>query len=123
MMTQAAPQPAARPAPPPGVSRFAVSQPHNGLFAQSEPTPPPAPAPRKSIFGLVTGAIRGTNHATPDPVAVEPQRVEQRMDPRPDSSPVLRAEPALDRNRANVRQAGGDEMNIDIPAFLRRQTS
>jgi hypothetical protein len=32
-------------------------------------------------------------------------------------------EPVAEPLRANVRQAGGDEMGIDIPAFLRRQSS
>jgi cell division protein FtsZ len=88
----AAPRATARPAPRP-----------NPLFA-----PPPAAAapaaPRRSIFNIVTGAIRG---AQGDPQA------------------AARAEPAQPREtvRADVRQTAGEEMQIDIPAFLRRQTS
>ena len=68
-----------------------------------------APVARKTLFGIVTGAIRGAAPAPEQPPA--PVRTPPAADPR--------AEPV----RANVRQAAGDEMGIDIPAFLRRQSS
>jgi cell division protein FtsZ len=83
----------------------------NGLFADPAATPAPVAAPpRKSLFGIVTGAIRGTHHdAAPLPTAPA-QRGEALPEPRAEAP------------RANVRPAAGDEMQIDIPAFLRRQS-
>ena len=79
-----------------------------GLFAETaKPASDAIPVPRKSLFGIVTGAIRG--HAL-SASATPPVRAEQQ-------------EPRQEPARANVRQAGGDEMGIDIPAFLRRQSS
>ncbi len=107
--------PALRPAPLPGVSRFAQPQPGRGLFNDAPASAPPV-APRKSIFGIMTGVIRGA--PAPNPQG------EAQAEPRPQASePALRTEPGLDRGRINVRQAVGDEVNIDIPAFLRRQSS
>ena len=77
-----------------------------GLFSDA---PVPAPAPRKSLFGIVTGAIRGH---TAEPVAVHHEpRVDARM-----------AAPARDVQQAQVRQTASDEIGIEIPAFLRRQS-
>ncbi|MBN9508246.1 MAG: cell division protein FtsZ, partial [Alphaproteobacteria bacterium] len=87
------PAPAPRPAP-----RAPVA-------ASSQPAAPPPP--RRSIFNLMTGAIRGY-----DPAATAP-RVE----------PARSGEPRQEPVRADVRQTGGEEMQIDIPAFLRRQSS
>ena len=104
--------PAPRPATQPGVSRFAQPQPQrHGLFAEPPAgSPPPA---RKSIFGLVTGAIRGSASTSPPEAVQEVSRAE----------PPVRAEPGLDRGRVNVRPAAGEDVTIDIPAFLRRQSS
>jgi cell division protein FtsZ len=81
----------------------------NGLFAEPPAPPPP---PRKSLFGIVTGAIRG-GHAEPAP------------QPRPAAGHANAAthDYREDQVRANVRQAAGEDMQIDIPAFLRRQSS
>jgi cell division protein FtsZ len=99
---QAAPRGAARPAEPRIPGRSA------NLFAE----PPAAPAPRKSLFGIVTGAIRG-QHADLPPAPPQPAH---RGEPMQHDG---RGEPA----RAHVRQASGEESAIDIPAFLRRQSS
>lgn len=72
----------------------------------------PAPA-RKSLFGIVTGAIRG--HAA-EPVA-ERAEAPAYAEPTRDASRD-RAPPAA----AQVRQAGAEEIGIEIPAFLRRQS-
>jgi cell division protein FtsZ len=89
----------------------------NGLFAP-EPTTAPAtapaaaaPPPRKSLFGIVTGAIRGVQQHSEAPAA--PSRREA-----PAQHPAL-----ADLARADVRQTAGEEMPLDIPAFLRRQSS
>jgi cell division protein FtsZ len=137
----AAPARAPRPAPAPGVSRFAQPQPQrNGLFAEPQAVAAPAHPPRKSIFGLVTGAIRGGHApaAAPDAgneparmPATEPRLADARLaDPRVADARVAdarlaepRLEPAMERGRVNVRQTAGDDVNIDIPAFLRRQSS
>jgi cell division protein FtsZ len=94
----------ARPAAPRAPARAA--RPASALFADPPAPPPPAAPPRRSLFNIVTGAIRGAQ--------AEAGRAEQptaARDPRP--------EPA----RADVRQTAGEEMQIDIPAFLRRQSS
>jgi cell division protein FtsZ len=126
---QARQQPAAQPAPVPPPSRPLPAQRpatrvnggepripgrDNGLFAPPGAVPPAAapgaPPPRKSLFGIVTGAIRGghqDSNPAPAPARQEPQQMDQRGEPI----------------RANVRQAAGEEMPIDIPAFLRRQVS
>jgi len=93
----AAPRAAARPAARP-----------NPLFAAESPAAPAPSAmpPKRSLFNLVTGAIRGGV-------------------PLPEAAPAVRTEPSAPREttRADVRQTAGDEMQIDIPAFLRRQSS
>jgi cell division protein FtsZ len=107
------PQPRPTPAAPRTTSRFAeprVAGQRSAMF--SEP-PKTEPSPRRTLFGIVTGAIRGT--PVPPP-AVEPAPTVQRQDP---SAHAERPE----ATRANVRPTAGDEMGIDIPAFLRRQSS
>ena len=86
--------------------------PRGGLFSE----PPrqaaePAPAPARSLFGIVTGALRGR----PAPSAP----------PASSSQPTLRTEPALvePEPSVSVRPAATDEVGLDIPAFLRRQSS
>jgi cell division protein FtsZ len=76
--------------------------------AGAKTTDAAAPAPRKSLFGIVTGAIRGH--------AAEP--VQAHQEPRVDSHPTPSREPA----QAQVRQAASEEIGIEIPAFLRRQS-
>jgi cell division protein FtsZ len=74
-----------------------AAQPEAPLAAPEPPTAAP-PAPRKSLFGIVTGVLRGEHQAPP------------------------RREPAAEppRARAQVRQAEGEELGIEYPAFLRR---
>ena len=96
-------EPAARP----------VGVEHSGLFAE----PPQAGAVhsgepgRPSLFSTVTGAFRRRQHHAPaEPTESAPVRAE----------PVSqRAEPP----RPSVRQTPGDEVGLEIPAFLRRQSS
>jgi len=89
-----------------------------GLFAEPQPAPSswsapaaphqasPSPAPRRgSIFQAVTLAFRRPSNSEPA---------------RP---PQHQAEPASESPHASVRLAGGDELGLDIPAFLRKQTS
>ncbi|MBV9785530.1 MAG: cell division protein FtsZ, partial [Acidisphaera sp.] len=85
-----------------------------GLFADPAHAPasqkPAAssPQPRGSLFGIVTGAIRRTMPGTAPAGAV--------------SEPVLH-EPRPDPIRASVRPSSAEDMGLDIPAFLRRQSS
>jgi cell division protein FtsZ len=104
--TIAEPPPAPRPAPS-----------HGGLFAEPPQTmpaqAPPPDAGRPSLFSTVTGAFRRRQHHAPQP---------------PAERPPVRAEPAIqeprvEQPRASVRQTNGDEVGLDIPAFLRRQSS
>jgi cell division protein FtsZ len=83
------------------------------LFADPPLAQPAAPPPpRPSLFGRVTGAFRG-QHAEP---AQPPAQPAYRAEPKP---PEMHGEPA----RASVRQALGEDAAVDVPAFLRRQSS
>ena len=84
--------------------------PARGLFAEQPAAPvaaPAAPAPRNSLFGIVTGAIRGKPAAAP---ALDPARSEPSLPNQSEAAP-------------SVRPAQTEEMGLDIPAFLRRQSS
>jgi cell division protein FtsZ len=105
---QAEPQ---RPQPRPAAPPVQAARPpvRSGLFAEpaaAAPAPPPA-APRNSLFGIVTGAIRGRGAPAAAPEA-------------PRAEPLMHTQP---EPRASVRQAPTEEMGLDIPAFLRRQSS
>jgi cell division protein FtsZ len=95
------------------------------LFADRTPVEPPAPQappPRKSLFGIVTGAIRGSlpSHSGPSLAgAMQDDETAAAQSGRGDVYPEGHAEPV----RAKVRPAAGEEMGIEIPAFLRRQSS
>ena len=93
----------------------------SGLFAEAPgpavvgpAQPAPEPQRRPNIFREVTGRIRQTlagPHAGPA-AAEPPQRTEpQFADPRPE--PI----------RPIVRESVGEDVGIEIPTFLRRQTS
>ena len=84
----------------------------NGRYGDELPAEAAQPA-RKSLFGIVTGAIRGSLPATQAGAPAQPVRAEPSMHEAMHEAPV----------RANVRQTAGEDMGIDIPAFLRRQTS
>jgi cell division protein FtsZ len=90
----------------------------SGLFGDPTRADAPAAAPRKSLFGIVTGAIRGSlpSSGAAEPGQANPGPASGRMEPS------LREQPR-EPLRAAVRQAAGEEMAIDIPAFLRRQSS
>jgi cell division protein FtsZ len=106
------PQPQSRPAPLQAAPRPAQAR--SGLFAEPAAAPqaphaPAAPAPavpRNSLFGIVTGAIRGRAA----PAAPEQPRAEPSMNGHAEVT-------------ASVRPAATEEMGLDIPAFLRRQSS
>ncbi|HYZ22558.1 MAG TPA: hypothetical protein VE690_10415, partial [Rhodopila sp.] len=93
----------------------------SGLFA--EPRPPsvaaqsgtqPAPdAGRQSLFGTVTGAFRRRTTTT-SPAAMSTGPV--RRDPVMDETPA-------EELRPHVRQSSAEDTTIEIPAFLRRQSS
>ncbi|MEJ0016299.1 MAG: cell division protein FtsZ [Acetobacteraceae bacterium] len=124
-MTTVAPQPvqhiatpvlAPEPAAAPQMRQAAA--PRSGLFAEA-PRPvnasasmlPAAEPPRPSLFSTVTGAFRRRQSGAPAE-APAPVRAE----------PALQ-EPRIEQPRASVRQTAGDEVGLDIPAFLRRQSS
>ncbi len=97
-----APRPGAPVMPPPMVPNPAARG-SSGLFAQpTHPTPPPAH--RSGLFGLVTGAMR-RNSA-----------------PAPEAAPPVPVAPPTPRYSAPP-PAAADEAGLDIPAFLRRQSS
>ncbi len=131
-MAEAVPQPATPPTAPaqrrPGLPPLQSAPSRGGLFAAEPPrtqAPVSAPAPhglngsepRRSIFQTVTGRLRTTWVGTAPPAAggeagAEPQAAAQQP-----------AEPRPEPIRASVRQAAGEEVALDIPAFLRRQSS
>ena len=76
--------------------------------AAGQPTAPPAPP--RNLFRAVTGALR-RNLPAGTPAAPEAPRTEPGLQ-------APRIEPA-----ASVRAAPNEEMGLDIPAFLRRQSS
>jgi len=98
---------------PPAASRAS-------LFAEAPqaaaPVAPTAPdSARPSLFSTVTGAIR---RRMPTATVTAPAQPTQ----QPRAEPVLQ-EPRTEQPRASVRQTGGEEVGLDIPAFLRRQSS
>jgi cell division protein FtsZ len=119
------PEPVAAVQPPQAAPAVAVrSGPpgRSGLFAEPRPGTPAAGAGnangaevRRSIFQTVTGRIR-TSFGGGAPLPLGEQASEARAEPVvQDAKP----EPA----RASVRQAANEEIGLDIPAFLRRQSS
>jgi len=118
---QPAPLPVPPPAPPRGGAPAFAHRTNAGLFAEARPTAaPPAPPqmtepPRPSLFSKVTGAFHRRPAA---PMAVEP--VTPRHEPMLQHSEQRTEAP----RGASVRLAtGSDEPTLEIPAFLRRQTS
>ncbi len=106
------PQPA--PLPRPAAAPHAGAAPR-GLFAAAPaPVSEPAPlAPRASLFGIVTGALRRGMPAMAESLTHNSPRAE----------PSLAAQQPETAPRAAVRPTTGEEMGLDIPAFLRRQSS
>ncbi len=85
-----------------------------GLFAQptrAEPSAPPPPA-RRSLFGIVTGRIRAS---LPGAAAADPHAADA-------FETAAQAAPQEARH-GHVTPAADPEMGLDIPAFLRRQSS
>lgn len=97
---QAAPSPATAPRQVPLSQRVPGGR---GLY--TEPARAPEPAPRNSLFGIVTGALRRAGNATPAP------------------EPAHRAEPQVQREEQARGPVTADEAGLEIPAFLRRQSS
>jgi cell division protein FtsZ len=96
-----------------------AQKPGAGLFAEARPTAAPALLPqmveqaRSSLFTTVTGAFR----RRPVPAATGET-------PMPRNEPAMHSEPRAEGPRASVRlAAGNEETTLEIPAFLRRQTS
>jgi cell division protein FtsZ len=87
---------------------------YGGVHGLAEPAEAAPQPPRRSLFGIVTGAIRGTLPAAPyAPAPGHAGRAEPMLQEAPREAPA----------RAKVHPAAGEEMGIDIPAFLRRQSS
>ncbi|HVZ08900.1 cell division protein FtsZ [Rhodopila sp.] len=130
-VTMAAAQPAAM---PPGVAPVSVAQPvvpaqrvpaarpiaadaapRPGLFAPQRPTAVPAAqapeAPKQSLFSRATGVLGWRQAVTPAPVA-QPAAPQAGTQAHAESAP-----------KVSVRQATVEDSTIEIPAFLRRQSS
>ena len=97
-----------------------ASAPRSPLFveppatAARAPEPAVAAAPKTSLFGIVTGALRRS--ATPA-AAASPGEV-RRSEPQLASDPAAEVHAASPRPAAQIEEAG-----LDIPAFLRRQSN
>ncbi len=91
---------------PRAAAALTTRAPRSPLFNEAPAGPVPPAPPRSSLFGIVTGAIRSRlPAAAPESARSEP------------------AAPAVAAPAASVRPAVTEEMGLDIPAFLRRQTS
>jgi cell division protein FtsZ len=96
-----------------------ASAPSGGLFASPPATTIATPAPagadtHASLFSRATGVFRRRPTAAAASVATD---TAPRMEP---TVAQQRAEPAA---TASVRQASSEEIGLEIPTFLRRQTS
>jgi cell division protein FtsZ len=105
---QAAAPVASRPAPTASRGNLFAEPPRSVAASPQALTEPSRP----SLFVAVTGAFRRRHHAPA---------------PATDAAPI-RSEPTLqqsapDSPRASVRPAGDEVVGLDIPAFLRRQSS
>ncbi|RUT25090.1 cell division protein FtsZ [Asaia sp. W19] len=84
--------------------------PRAGLFSDQgqRPAPEPQSQPR-SLFGIVTGALRGRPVSSTTPTHHEPARNEPTVVEREEMP------------RVSASHDAGDENGLDIPAFLRRE--
>jgi cell division protein FtsZ len=110
---QAEPPAASRTPPRPGARTPAQPPRGNGMPGGGQGFAAAVQPPRRSIFTIVTGALRGSLPAAPVSMPAQPARAE----------PSLHDTPREAEAQANVHQTASDEMGIDIPAFLRRQSS
>ena len=114
-MMEAASAVAPQPIPHPSVepqSRPTVSR--ANLFAEPQRAPGAAEPSRPSLFATMTGGVfRRQRPAPATPAEPAPVRAE----------PAMQEPPRVEPPRPSVRQTGGDEVGLDIPAFLRRQSS
>jgi cell division protein FtsZ len=110
-------QPVAAP-PAAAAPRPAAAAQHSGLFVEAAPPTglvqqPAADSARPNLFSQVTGAFRRRQHHAPT----------EHGEPAPVRAEPAMQEPRVEQPRASVRQTAGDEVGLDIPAFLRRQSS
>ena len=136
-----APSPSALPHQLPSQSSgLRPASPRSGLFSEpprGHTEPVPAPTPSRSLFGIVTGALRGRpapmpgapSQMTHDPRRAEPQlsdlqgRENQGRDPYQQGHDPRDAGPErAEAPTATVRPVASEEAGLDIPAFLRRQS-
>ena len=117
-----------------------AASPRSGLFSEpprGHAEPVPAPAPSRSLFGIVTGALRrgaGPMPGTPSQMTHDPRRAEPQLnDPQSRDSqgrdayqlgqdPRDASQERVEAPTATVRPVASEEAGLDIPAFLRRQS-
>ena len=93
----------------------------------ARPTPEPHSAPAKrSLFSIVTGAIRGQSAPSPEPSEPVAQQQPQHQQPQQPAQHAPRMEPqmtdyASEPPRPATRPLATDDIGVEIPAFLRRQ--
>jgi cell division protein FtsZ len=86
----------------------------------NRPTPQPTPASRPSLFGIVTGALR---RSPPAQAAESDAEMPSDSDPDDGAAQATQAAPPAPAARPTVRAAHAEDAGLDIPAFLRRQSS
>lgn len=99
------------PSPDAVPERVSKTSPRSGLFSdphRHDDTPPP---PSRSLFGIVTGALRGGNKG------YAPTQSEQEK-----NEPSLSGAEKVRPSAAGAKPVA-DEDGLDIPAFLRRKSS
>jgi cell division protein FtsZ len=119
---QAAQQPARSYAPPAPAPRPATAPRQSTIFSEprdqgaAPPAPMASPSPARSLFGIMTRGMRGVRGALTEQTPAQTQRSEpQRADP---------SFPEQDgSNHATVHAQHPTDEALEIPAFLRRQTS
>ncbi len=100
-----------------------------GLFSSQEASaaPPPAAAPTsagRSLFNIVTGAIRGKLPLSQPTPVERPVHQERHEAARPEyARPEYDYDQVQETGRSPARPATTDEAGIEIPTFLRRQSS
>jgi hypothetical protein len=101
-----------------------------GLFAEPPADPATAAQPtgptrddisRPTLFSRMTGRLRRQPEGAPQ---AQPELQQQQPQQQRRTEPTMQPEPRVEPVRAAVRPAGNEEMGIlDIPTFLRRQSS
>ncbi|MBV8400918.1 MAG: cell division protein FtsZ [Acetobacteraceae bacterium] len=111
-----------RAAPPPPARSGLFADPARSPVVAMSSASHAAEPPRPSLFKAVTGAVTGRLRHSLAPIGTGIYAA-----PPAESAPMQEEQPALEPRsepiRPSVRPASGEDMGLEIPAFLRRQSS